>query len=167
MHPPRPWGGGLGCWPSGPRGSRPAGARRGRRSRGREAHLERAVSPVGAAGRRSRARPAVQSEAVHAPLVVVHDARIDRIRQDDRRLLIGVSANKRERPLCDMKIAPSMFLQLASGVQRLRIWGKPARRRRGPLNQADVGHAMMAGLNGDGRPRPYASHDDDNRLSCV
>jgi hypothetical protein len=96
-------------------------------------------------------------------LVVVHHARIDRFGQNHRRLLIGISANKRERPLCDMKIVPSMFLQLAIGVQCLRIWGKSARRRRRPLDQAYVGHAMMTGLNGEGRPRPKASRDDDSR----
>jgi hypothetical protein len=80
---------------------------------------------VGAAARRPRARSTAPSEAAHSTLVVVHHARIDRCGQNHRRLLIGISANKRERPLCDMKIVPSMFLQLAIGVQRLRIWGKP------------------------------------------
>ena len=93
MHPSRPLGAGLGCWPFGPAGPAFGRAARPAVARGK-ARFQRAVSPVGAAGRRSRARPAVPSEAVHAPLVVVHDARIDRFRQDDRRLLIGVSANQ-------------------------------------------------------------------------
>ena len=151
------WGAGLRA-SGGPR-ARGAPAARG------QARFQRAVSPVGAAGRRSRARPAAPSEAVHAPLVGVQDTRIDRIRQDDRHDLIGVSADQLERPLCGMKIVPPMLLQFAVGVKRLRIWVKPARRRRGPLDQADVRNAMMAGLNGESRPRPNASHDDDTVLA--
>ena len=82
-------GGGLGCWPSGQWGRAFGRAARPAVARG-EARFQRAVSPVGAAGRRSRARPAAPSEAVHAPLVVLPDARVDRLRQSYRDVLVCV-----------------------------------------------------------------------------
>ena len=152
----------LAFGPAGPafgRAARPAVAR---------ARFQRAVSPVGAAGRRSRARPAAPSEAVHAPLVGVPDTRIDRIRQDDRHDLVGVSADHPERSDRGVQIVPPLLLQFAVRVKRLRIRINISRRpRKVALYDVDCRNAMMTWLQCKSCTRPKAKGRYRRRLSCV
>ena len=121
---------------------------------------------VGAAGRRSRARPAALSEAAHSTLVVVPDARIDRIRQDDRHDLVCVSADHRERPDCDVQIVPPMLLQFAVRVKCPRVRRNVTRRRHPlPLLDADCRNATMTRFDSEGRTRRKTGRHDRDALN--
>ena len=141
------FGGGVGVrWPSGQRG-RPLGARRGRRSRLRHGAFS---APFRLSVRQGGARalaPRLRQKQRTRRSSCVPDARIDRIRQDDRHVLVGVSADHLERSDRGVQIVPPMLLQFAVGVKRLRIRIKSARRlRKVSLAQGDRRHATMARL---------------------
>src|SRR5271165_18287 len=112
---------------------------------------------VGAAGRRSRARPAAPSEAAHSTLVGVPDTRIDRIRQVHRHALVGVSADHFERSNRGVQVVPPLLLQFAVGVKRLRIRINISRRlRKVALYDVNRRNPTMAWLQGKGGTRPEA-----------
>ena len=139
-------------WGAGLRASGGPRARGG--SRWREARFQRAVSPVGAAGRRSRARPAVPSEAAHATLIVLPDARVDRLRQSYRDVFVCVVTDDFERSDRGVQIVPPLLLQFAVRVKRLRIRIQSARRlRKIALLNGDRRHAAMARFDRERGPR--------------
>ena len=112
--------------------------------------------------------PRAPSEAVHAPLVGVPDTRIDRVRQDDRHDLVGVSADHPERSDRGVQIVPPLLLQFAVRVKRLRVRINISRRpRKVALYNVDCRNAMMTRLQCKSCTRPKAKGRYRRRLSCV
>ena len=166
MHPSRPWGR-VGVLAFGPAGPGP-GRAPGRRSRWREARFQRAVSPVAPGGRRSRARPAVPSEAAHSTLIMLPDARIDRLRQSYRDVFVCVVTDDFERSDRGVQIVPPLLLQIAVRVKRLRIRIHSARRlRKIALLNGDRWHAAMARFDRERGPRRLRRQSRLLQLGCV
>src|SRR5271165_2072096 len=118
MHPSRPLGGGVGvrltfgqAGPAFGRAALSAGALEAWR-------VQHAISP---SARQGAARAAAPSEAAHSPLIMLPDARVDRLGQSYRDVFVCVVTDDRERSDRGVQIVPPLLLQFSVRVKRLSI----------------------------------------------